>query len=233
MGKVRTRWPIVLLLGFCVGAVADWRLSSRRPAAVVEAGPPIVIPRTAREVPEDAASSAPRAERGVGTSGAKPPLPTVRELPAVLEDLRGRGLRVPLDGSQVESWKGSFEQARAGHRHEAVDVLAPRGTPVFAVDDGSVGKLFESRRGGISVYQFDPWRRFVYYYAHLDRYAEGLAEGRALRRGEVIGYVGTTGNAPADTPHLHFAILALSPGEGWWQGTAVDPYLAYGGGMER
>jgi len=157
----------------------------------------------------------------------------VGELPAVLEDLRGRGLRVPVAGSQVESWKGAFEQPRAGHRHEAVDILAPRGTPVFAVDEGTVGKLFESKRGGISVYQFDASRRFVYYYAHLDRYADGLAEGHALRRGDVIGYVGTTGNAPEDTPHLHFAILALSPGEGWWQGTAVDPYLAYGGGIER
>jgi len=213
-----------------VGVVADRWLTSRLRAPFAETGPPIVISRAPEQPPGRNANSVPEAERGVGTSGAKPPLPTVGELPAVLEELRGRGLRVPVDGSQVESWKGWFEQPRAGHPHEAVDILAPRGTPVFAVDDGSVGKLFESKAGGMTVYQLDPTRRFVYYYAHLDRYAKGLAEGNTLRRGDLIGYVGSSGNARADAPHLHFAILALSPGEGWWQGKAVDPYLAYGGG---
>ena len=112
-------------------------------------------------------------------------------------------------------------------RHEAVDILAPRGTPVRAVEDGTVAKLFLSKAGGITVYQFDASERFTYYYAHLDRYAEGLREGQRVERGDLIGYVGTTGNAPRNTPHLHFAIFELTPQKRWWEGTPVDPYLVF------
>ena len=64
----------------------------------------------------------------------------------------------------------------------------------------------------------------IYYYAHLDGYASGVSEGKLVKRGEVIGYVGTTGNAPANSPHLHFAIAILPPTKEWWKGEAINPY---------
>lgn len=120
--------------------------------------------------------------------------------------------------------RDSFEEMHGGHRHEAIDILSPRGTPVVAVDDGPVSKLFTSKQGGLTVYQFDPRGEYCYYYAHLDRYAEGLTEGAQLKRGDRVGYVGTTGNAPPDTPHLHFTIFRLGPEKRWWEGVAVNPY---------
>jgi murein DD-endopeptidase MepM/ murein hydrolase activator NlpD len=123
----------------------------------------------------------------------------------------------------------TFAQARgADRRHEALDILAPRGTPVVAVEDGRVVKLFWSNNGGHTIYQFDPSTRYAYYYAHLERYAEELTEGQFVARGTVIGYVGTSGNADASTPHLHFAIFELGPERQWWKGTPIDPYLVLG-----
>ena len=98
---------------------------------------------------------------------------------------------------------------------------------MFAVEDGKVAKIFTSNAGGLTLYQFDPSDTFVYYYAHLDSYAPGIKEGVMLQRGDVVGAVGTTGNAPKDTPHLHFAIAKLDPGKRWWGGTALDPFLVW------
>jgi murein DD-endopeptidase MepM/ murein hydrolase activator NlpD len=95
---------------------------------------------------------------------------------------------------------------------------------VHAVDEGRIAKLFDSKAGGITVYQYDRDEKFAYYYAHLDRYADGLVEGMNLKRGEVLGFVGTTGNAPAGAPHLHFAIFRLGPDKRWWKGAALNPY---------
>src|SRR5262249_58413422 len=105
-------------------------------------------------------------------------------------------VQMPIDGTNVEWMKGGFFEARTGHAHEAVDLLAPRNTPVHAVQDGTIAKLFLSKAGGITVYQFDPRGRYCYYYAHLERYADGLREGQRVSRGDVIGDVGTSGTAP-------------------------------------
>jgi murein DD-endopeptidase MepM/ murein hydrolase activator NlpD len=121
----------------------------------------------------------------------------------------------------------SFQDARGSRRHEAIDILAPRGTDVIAVDDGKIARIFTSAAGGLTVYQFDPSETFIYYYAHLDSYAPGLQEGSMLRKGDVVGKVGTTGNAPKDTPHLHFAISKVDPDKRWWGGTALDPFLVW------
>jgi murein DD-endopeptidase MepM/ murein hydrolase activator NlpD len=143
-------------------------------------------------------------------------------------DLRSRGLRVPVAGVSLEALRSSFDDPRSGGRtHEAMDILAPRRTPVVAVEDGTVAKLFHSEAGGITVYQYDPDRKYAYYYAHLERYAAGLTEGDAVRAGETIGYVGTSGNAPPDTPHLHFAIFRLSTPPRWWDGTPIDPFVVF------
>jgi murein DD-endopeptidase MepM/ murein hydrolase activator NlpD len=142
----------------------------------------------------------------------------------LMEDLRGRELEMPVKGVGFENVKDSFQESRGDHLHEAVDILAPRGTPVVAVSDGKIVKLFYSVRGGTTIYQFDSKEKYAFYYAHLDNYAEDIEEGDSVKRGDVIGYVGTTGNAPKDTPHLHFAIFKLNSDKRWWEGTAIDPY---------
>jgi len=141
------------------------------------------------------------------------------------KDLASRELTIPVQGVAPDKLVRSYHDARSGGReHEALDILAPRGTPVVAVEDGTIAKLFNSKAGGITVYQFDPGQGYSYYYAHLDRYADGIKEGMPVHRGQVLGYVGTSGNAPKDTPHLHFAIFRLTADKHWWEGTPIDPY---------
>ncbi|MDO8458737.1 MAG: M23 family metallopeptidase [Burkholderiaceae bacterium] len=147
---------------------------------------------------------------------------TAADLALLLE----RSLAVPVEGVSPADLRNTFSEGRPGHRHEAIDIAAPRGSKVFAVDGGKLVKLFTSVPGGLTVYQFDPQERFVYYYAHLDRYADGLREGMTLQRCDLLGYVGTSGNAAAGAPHLHFAVFRLGPDKQWWQGTALDPYPA-------
>jgi murein DD-endopeptidase MepM/ murein hydrolase activator NlpD len=139
-------------------------------------------------------------------------------------DLAKRNLGTPIAGLDPKSLAGTFHDSRNGRSHEALDIMSPRGTPVLAVDEGNVVKLFTSKLGGLTVYQFDNSRTWCYYYAHLDRYAPGLKEGMLLRKGDVLGYVGSTGDASPDAPHLHFAIFKLGPEKKWWEGTAIDPY---------
>jgi murein DD-endopeptidase MepM/ murein hydrolase activator NlpD len=141
-----------------------------------------------------------------------------------LQSLAQRRLLIPVKGVDPRKLVDNFEEGRGTRKHEAIDILAPRGTPVVAVDDGRVARLFTSAAGGLTVYQFDREEKFIYYYAHLDRYADGLAPGGALKRGDVLGYVGTTGNAPKNTPHLHFTIFRTGPEKKWWKGTPVNPY---------
>jgi murein DD-endopeptidase MepM/ murein hydrolase activator NlpD len=133
-------------------------------------------------------------------------------------------LVVPVAGVIRRELRDTYSEHRGGRLHEALDIHAPRGSPVVAVGDGRVAKLFKSVEGGLTVYQFDPSEQFAYYYAHLDRYDDRLTEGMVLRRGDPIGVVGTTGNAPADAPHLHFAIFRLGPEKQWWKGTPINPY---------
>jgi murein DD-endopeptidase MepM/ murein hydrolase activator NlpD len=163
-------------------------------------------------------ASAPVADPGATVSSRDP-----------IDVLRAKDLRLPIDDADVKAMQGQFGDRRDGgaRGHEAVDILAPRGTPVHAVENGTIARLFLSKLGGITVYQFEPTGRFCDYYAHLERYAEGLREGQPNARGPVIGYVGTSGNAPPDTPHLHFAIFELTPEKHWWEGTPLDPWAAF------
>jgi peptidoglycan LD-endopeptidase LytH len=142
---------------------------------------------------------------------------------AIIE-LRARHLTMPVAGVRPDQLINSFRDARGGHLHEALDIPAPRSTPVVAVEDGTIAKLFWSNAGGNTIYQFDPTGRYAYYFAHLDRYADGLAEKQHVQRGQTIGYVGSTGNADPASPHLHFAIFVLTPKRQWWKGTAIDSY---------
>jgi murein DD-endopeptidase MepM/ murein hydrolase activator NlpD len=153
--------------------------------------------------------------------------------------LRARGLAVPVLGVYPDQLHDSFNERRSGARvHRALDILAPRGTPVLSADDGRVARIGRNALGGLTLYEVDASGRFVYYYAHLDRYRPGLAEGMRLAKGDVIGYVGTTGNAPADVPHLHFQVMRIGAARRWWDGVPLDarPYFATGGierGVER
>jgi murein DD-endopeptidase MepM/ murein hydrolase activator NlpD len=166
--------------------------------------------------------------KGEPAAVAPPPAPVagVTEMSAnPLGELRARSLTLPVQGIKRDELRDTFNEARGGSRkHEAIDVLAPRNTPVVAVEDGKIARLFLSAAGGITIYQFDPTAAYCYYYAHLEKYADGLEEGDTVKRGQVIGYVGTTGNAPRDTPHLHFAIFKLGDAKKWWEGTPIDPY---------
>jgi peptidoglycan LD-endopeptidase LytH len=142
--------------------------------------------------------------------------------------LRSRQLLIPVDGYDAHMLHDSFQDARRGHVHEAIDLLAPRGTAVRAADDGIVRRLTTAALGGITVYQLDNDSRYGYYYAHLDRYAAFLHEGQVLRKGDVLGYVGITGNAPPSAPHLHFSIVRIDDAARWWDGTPLNPFHVWG-----
>jgi hypothetical protein len=154
-------------------------------------------------------------------------IPTaVTTIAPVRVPVRASGLiAIPVVGIDANALRDTYEQARGGGRvHHAMDILAPRGTPVIASVDGTIRKLFTSAGGGLTIYQFDQAEERVFYYAHLDRYADGISEGLFVRQGTVIGYVGTTGNAPPGTPHLHFSVELLPPTKEWWKGTPMNPY---------
>ena len=144
---------------------------------------------------------------------------------AAMQSLMARRLLIPVQGVNRARLRDNFNETRGGtRRHEALDIMAPRGTPVLAAGDGTIAKLARHPLGGITVYETDPEGRYSYYYAHLDHYAAGLHVGQDVHRGDVIGFVGSTGNAPAWAPHLHFTILDLSQPGHWWGRPAVNPY---------
>ena len=132
---------------------------------------------------------------------------------------------VPVEGIAPARIGDTYTAKRSGDRvHGAVDIMAPRGTRVLSADAGRIWKIRSNSLGGLTVYAIDFYETFVYYYAHLDRYAEGIFEGMPLQRGDLIGYVGTTGNAPPNTPHLHFQLMRCRGGGRWWDGEPINPY---------
>ena len=213
--------PWLLAAGMLVAAGALFRLHS--PAVST-------IPEDVRAAPMDPPAPPSRnpAPSGNNVADSQPPSITPASMvSADIVELRRRQLPLPVDGVTPARLVPSFHQARGQHEHEALDILAPRGTAVIAVENGRIAKLFTSVRGGLTVYLFDPLEIYCFYYAHLERYEEHLREGNRVARGDVLGYVGTTGNAPPETPHLHFAIFRLGPERHWWEGTALDPYLVW------
>lgn len=183
-----------------------------------DAGTPIVEDGSRPESRGPVGTAATPSPEAVPTATMAPPA----DSPAELSD---RALAIPVQGVTPDTLTRQFDDPRGASReHQAIDILAPRHTPVIAVEDGTIARLFLSKAGGTTIYQFDPSQRFCYYYAHLERYADGLREGEAVKKGQVIGYVGTSGNAPANTPHLHFAVFRLTDDKRWWEGTAIDPY---------
>ncbi|MDH5835128.1 M23 family metallopeptidase [Luteimonas kalidii] len=244
------RWLFALVLVLLAANVIWWAWRGQpgplwsEHAAAADAEPPAPVPvrpadagqSTGAHPPTTAAPDPPQAPPGVpratpvsGTSA--PPSPTGPPAPNAAAP---SGLVVPVQGIAPGDLADTFGDARSGERmHEALDIMAPAGTPVLAVADGHVEKLFDSERGGLTVYQFEPSGAWCYYYAHLQSYAPGLAEGQALKRGDVIGFVGSSGNADPAAPHLHFAVFALTPERQWWTGTPVNPYPLLTGAPTR
>ena len=139
--------------------------------------------------------------------------------------LLGRSLDIPVAGITAERLQDTFDEGRDGGRvHRALDILAPRGTAVLAADSGRVLRVRTNALGGNTIYTTDPQGRIVYYYAHLDAYQKGLADGLVIARGDTLGFVGTTGNAPRDTPHLHFQVMRMPPDGKYWDGEPINPY---------
>src|SRR5215471_9599723 len=154
-------------------------------------------------------------------------LPTPNPSPSmqVPDGTSPNNLIIPVAGVRPEQLRDTFSDSRAeGRVHDAIDIPAPLDTPVLAATDGTIVKLFHSEPGGTTIYQLSTDNKFVYYYAHLDRYAEGLAEGHFAKQGEIIAYVGDTGNAGAGNYHLHFSIALISDPKHYWQGTNINPY---------
>ncbi len=208
MRFLRQRFLRIAGISFALGALAQaglqWRL--------------------ARAEADDTRVVAPAVDAGsdhgpVATTGVAKALPS-----AAIESLEDRDLEMPVAGVEKEELYDSFLDARGARTHHAIDIMAERGTPVRAVEDGTIQRLFTSKGGGLTIYQFDPAAAYCYYYAHLDAYADGLREGMAVERGDIIGYVGSTGNAAPDAPHLHFAITRLSGERRWWEGEPINPY---------
>jgi murein DD-endopeptidase MepM/ murein hydrolase activator NlpD len=215
---------------FCSGFIAGmlflivmlWSHGSLQPVRASAASAPASIPAS---IPATAPDALPAVKAATRRSPLPPPAPPPAALPQQALIGEVPPLIVPVQGAKAAKILDTFEQGRRGdNRHEATDIMAARGTPVLAAADGTVAKLFNSRLGGITIYQFDPTRSWCYYYAHLDHYAPGLSEGMAVRQGQLVGYVGSTGDASPTAPHLHFAIFRLGPEKQWWKGTAVNPY---------
>ena len=240
------RGALLVGLSFALGALIDtaltWRLhefdlGAGETAAAIRAPDPAGSERT-RPTPGKTRT---RGESALHTSeesaaGSIPATPDVPASAAVatagvvthgteIDLLKDRRLEMPVDGIKPSALLDTFNDGRAfGRPHEAIDIMATKGTEVHAVEDGTVAKLFTSIAGGLTIYQFDPAGKFSYYYAHLDSYAPGVREGLPVRRGQTLGYVGSTGNASEEAPHLHFAIFRLTPERKWWQGDAINPY---------
>jgi murein DD-endopeptidase MepM/ murein hydrolase activator NlpD len=233
--KSGSRVVLAGLGGFLLGAATIllvlWLYTSQsrpRPEPVPVAPPPASTP-----APAPTATPAPTPAAPLPAPAPAPTTAPIGPLsvppaaaPAPAGDLAAHNLLLPVQGVRREQLQDTFNDSRGNgaRTHEALDIMAPRGTPVLATEDGRVAKLFTSKQGGLTIYEFDPSTTYAYYYAHLDRYADGLKEGDTVRRGQILGYVGSTGDASPDGPHLHFSIFRLTPEKQWWKGDAINPF---------
>ncbi|HYJ45231.1 MAG TPA: M23 family metallopeptidase, partial [Pyrinomonadaceae bacterium] len=241
---MRARIRLFIALVFVVGALTAlvWFLSSRERPGTLTAVTPIeshhnppfsTFPTPANPSPSPSIapsaeptqpSSASQPENSIETSPSGQPGPPAS----------AATLLIPVAGVRPEQLRDTFTEAReGGRRHDAIDIPAPRGTPVVAAAEGRIIKLFESVPGGTTIYQLDPDNRTVYYYAHLERYADGIMEGHFAHRGEVIAYVGDTGNAGAGNYHLHFSVSIITDPKRYWEGTNINPYPLLKSGTQK
>ncbi len=212
----RTRTLLIVLISLLVFLAFLMWLNRRR-----EGGPQFSRSRSEaiRLVP--LASPAVTANGSPESSGS--PSPAIAASPTPL--VSPAGLIIPVAGVRADQLVDTFAAARGeGRVHDAIDIIAPHGTPVLAVANGKILKLFQSQAGGTTIYQLSADEKFIYYYAHLDRYAEGLSEGQTVTQGETIAYVGDTGNAGAGNYHLHFSVAVTTNPKRYWEGVNINPY---------
>ena len=192
----------MMIAALCVSGCARHAYSTASPAAAP-------VPR----VVQSGASMAEPAGRNSVSSGE------------AVDYLLARGILIPVAGAAMSQLHDAFDEARDGGRtHRALDIMAPRGTPVISADSGRILRISVSSLGGNTIYATDPLGRVVYYYAHLDAYQPGLSQGAPVARGDTLGFVGTTGNAPKDTPHLHFQVMRMPADGKYWDGDPINPY---------
>jgi len=185
------------------------------PQGPTTAAPSIAVTPTGTPTPQTTPTPA--------ASASPPSQATTGDAASALASMR---LLIPVEGVKPSELRDTFDAARSeGRVHDAIDIAAPRGTPVVAAADGRVVKLFQSAKGGTTIYQLAAAdEHFAFYYAHLDHYAEGLTEGHVARRGETIAYVGDTGNAGPGNTHLHFQIYRVADPKHFWTGENINPY---------
>ncbi len=234
----RTFIVLVIFLGACIATVwfvSRWRKQNR--AVVTRTESPNSANATAEATPQNSPSASPELPTSIepptpspGASTSPSP-PETSPSPTPQSGFVGTlHLIIPVAGVTKDQLIDTFTDARSeGRVHDAIDIPAPQGTPVLAVADGEIVKLFQSDKGGTTIYQLSSDRQLIYYYAHLQGYRDGLTEGQFVRQGEVIGFVGDTGNAGPGNYHLHFSIAIVSDPKRYWEGTNVNPYPLLGG----
>ena len=126
---------------------------------------------------------------------------------ALFAPLSGMTLAMPVVGVLPYDLSNSWGDSRDGGRrkHKGIDIFAPKGTGIVAVTDGIISYIGEQPKGGLCLWLATE-NGTSFYYAHLDRWAPGLYEGMEVRSGDLLGYVGNTGNAKTTPPHLHFGV---------------------------
>lgn len=227
--STRTRVGIIIVFAFFVATIAAilWIRRDRadNSSSAVAQQTPIPTPAPSLEVipsPSPLPSTSPefpQVEPGVSSSS---PAPVEQPRESFVGQVN---LVIPVLGVKPEQLLDTFADARSeGRSHDAIDIAAAVGTPVVAASEGEIVKLFQSEKGGITIYQLSPDKKLVFYYAHLQRYADGIYEGKYVRQGEVIGYVGDTGNAGTGNYHLHFSIASITDPKRHWEGTNINPY---------
>lgn len=223
----RKRFLLTTGFSFALGALTALGLSARLDRVEAEDVPPAAVAGGSPASPKpvhDPAGPPPSGARVEDPTEAVAATTGSAGYDTAVRELRERDLLLPVKGIDEDQLRDTYYDSRDGRAHEAIDIMAPRRTPVLSVEEGRVAKLFTSKAGGLTIYVFDPTETFCYYYAHLDGYAEGLSEGQTVRRGQLLGYVGSTGNASDNAPHLHFAIFRLTPERQWWKGEPINPY---------
>ncbi len=192
---------LFLVIVSIVSILSTFRTTPRLPAIDLPPGAPIAI--------------------GTPLPPSESPTPT----PEPTNFVGRLNLIIPVAGVRPDQLLDTYSDARSeGRTHDAIDIPAAAETPVLAAADGKIIKLFQSERGGTTIYQLSSNQEMIFYYAHLSHYAEGLAEGNLVKQGDVIAYVGDTGNAGAGNYHLHFSIALVTDPKRYWEGTNINPY---------